>query len=41
MKKIKKFNWDDCLDLEYASDGFKMTLLVVVYIWALSIAWFL
>lgn len=40
MKKIKNFSWEKCLEGEYASDGLKLTLLVVVYIWFLFITAF-
>jgi hypothetical protein len=32
--KIKNWNLEDFLNCEYASDGFKWTLGVVIYIWA-------
>ena len=40
MKKIKNWNLDDFLECEYASDGFKNTLCVVVYLWFLFIVGF-
>ncbi len=32
-EKIKNWNLEDFLNCEYASDGFKYTLCVVIYIW--------
>ena len=34
MKRIKNWNLEDCLNCEYASNGFKYTLGVIIYIWA-------
>lgn len=39
MKSIKKWNLEDFLNGEYASDGFKYTLGVIAYIWALVMVW--
>lgn len=35
--KIKNWNLEDFLNCEYASDGFKYALGVIVYVWALVI----
>lgn len=37
--KIKNWNLEDCLNCEYASDGFKIALGVIVYVWALVMVW--